>query len=419
MPKPIIEIRKLCKKYKIGTKNRSYYPFRDMLLSNIKNPLKLFDRRKNKEERSLNNNEIWALHNVSFKVMSGEMVGIIGKNGSGKSTLLKILSQITPPTFGEALLRGRVASLLEIGTGFNPDLSGRENIYLNGSILGMSHREIKKNFKEITEFAGIGRFIDTPVKHYSSGMHMRLAFAVAANLDAEILLIDEVLAVGDYQFQKKCLDKMSEITKGGRTVLLVSHSMGAISSLTDRVLWFDSGKLIADGEVAMIVPKYISSSYKKAHAWKTTKLNKNTMQILEMKFKTFDGKKISSEFFKNQKIKIEIKYVVRRLIKGAVIAVNIHASDGTHLISLEDSDRKKELLMGRNPDTYVTSVSLPTYLLNDGDYLVRVSCGIPKVEFFDNIEVLSFSLVESKNYAVTHYRKGYFIPMLEWETDLQ
>jgi len=203
--------------------------------------------------------DFWALKDVSFEVQPGEVLGIIGRNGAGKSTLLKILARITEPTSGRAIIRGRMASLLEVGTGFHPELSGRENIFLNGAILGMRHAEIAQKFDEIVAFSEVDQFIDTPVKHYSSGMYVRLAFAVAAHLDPEILVVDEVLAVGDIQFQKKCLSKMGDIAQEGRTVLFVSHNMGAVSTLTTRSLWLSQGRIVESGGTFQVVKHYLAN----------------------------------------------------------------------------------------------------------------------------------------------------------------
>lgn len=257
MSKPIIEINNISKKYKIGTKE-PYYSLRDSLAHLVKAPLKTLKREKLLIEEEAENS-FWAIKDVSFKVMPGEVIGIIGRNGAGKSTLLKILSQITPPTKGEIILRGRVASLLEVGTGFHPELTGKENIYLNGALLGMKRAEIKKKFDEIVEFAEISKFLDTPVKHYSSGMYTRLAFAVAAHLEPEILMVDEVLAVGDTAFQQKCLGKMSEVSKQGRTVIFVSHNMGAIKNLCSRCLFLDQGKLTLDGKTSSVISRYLEN----------------------------------------------------------------------------------------------------------------------------------------------------------------
>ncbi len=254
MSKPIIEVKGLSKKYRYGQSVQPYYTLRDTLSGILKSPKHLLP--KTKEEK--NKNEFWALKDVSFEVKEGEVLGVIGPNGSGKSTLLKILSQITPPTSGKAILRGRVGSLLEVGTGFHQELTGRENIYLNGAILGMSRREIKKKYDEIVDFSGVEKFLDTPVKRYSSGMMVRLGFAVAAHLDPEILLIDEVLAVGDAEFQKKCLKKIGEVAKGGRTILFVSHNMQAVREICTKCIYLSGGCIKSFGEKEKLIDLYIN-----------------------------------------------------------------------------------------------------------------------------------------------------------------
>ncbi len=244
--KPILEVQHITKQFKIGAKQERYLSLRDAL----SNPF------KKKEEVT---NTFLALDDVSFNVMPGESIGIIGRNGAGKSTLLKILSKITPPSAGKIICRGRVASLLEVGTGFHPELSGRENLYMNGSILGMRKAEINKHFDEIVDFSGVEKFLDTPLKRYSSGMQLRLAFAVAAFLEPEILIIDEVLAVGDAEFQKKCLGKMDEVSKSGRTVLFVSHDLSAVSTLTQKSIFLDKGKIVEYGPTPMVIQAYSSN----------------------------------------------------------------------------------------------------------------------------------------------------------------
>ncbi len=251
--KPIIEIKNLSKQYNIGM-DRTYKTFCDSFTSAVRHPLKtLKDCRRP-------NDTFWALKDVNFEVERGEVIGIIGRNGAGKSTLLKILSRITYPTEGQIRIRGRVGSLLEVGTGFHPELTGRENIYFNGAILGMKKREIDEKFDEIVKFSGVEKFLDTPVKRYSSGMQVRLAFSVAANLDPEILVIDEVLAVGDAAFQKKCLGKMGEVAEGGRTVLFVSHNMDAVKKLCTKGYLISEGQLTQMGDVDDVVAQYISSA---------------------------------------------------------------------------------------------------------------------------------------------------------------
>lgn len=255
-----IRVENLSKLYRIGERKK-HTAFRDVLSDALYIPFRLIRSAFNKNSSNNNNqkskdNYIWALKNVSFEVKQGEVVGIIGRNGAGKSTLLKILSRITRPTEGRAEVYGRVGSLLEVGTGFHPELTGRENIYLNGAILGMKKKEIDKKFDEIVAFAEVEKFIDTPVKFYSSGMYVRLAFAVAAHLEPEILLVDEVLAVGDAAFQKKCLGKMGDVAKEGRTVLFVSHNMQAISTLTQRTILLDSGHILCDSDTYTALRRY-------------------------------------------------------------------------------------------------------------------------------------------------------------------
>lgn len=250
MIKPIISVRNLSKIYTLGER-LPYYSFRDTLSDIFKTSFK---------KECLVKDQFYALKDVSFDIHEGDVVGIVGRNGAGKSTLLKILSRITPPTSGEIVLRGRVASLLEVGTGFHSELTGRENIFLNGAILGMTRAEIKKKFEEIVDFAEIEKFLDTPVKHYSSGMYMRLAFSVAAHLEPEILLIDEVLAVGDQQFQQKCLGKMSQVSKQGRTILFVSHNLSAIERLCESSLLLTKGEVQSTGSTPKIISKYINTN---------------------------------------------------------------------------------------------------------------------------------------------------------------
>jgi lipopolysaccharide transport system ATP-binding protein len=262
MPDIVIQANNLGKKYTIGhqAENGRYTALRDVLMQNARSLWhKTRDLMQGKPiVQGDTLEEVWALKDVSFEIRQGEVVGIIGRNGAGKSTLLKVLSRITEPSAGRVTIKGRVASLLEVGTGFHPELTGRENIYLNGAILGMSRAEIKRKFDEIVEFAEVEKFLDTPVKRYSSGMYVRLAFAVAAHLEPEILVVDEVLAVGDAQFQKKCLGKMSEVSHTGRTVLFVSHNMAAVEFLCDRCFLFDQGQLEFVGEPGLITARYLA-----------------------------------------------------------------------------------------------------------------------------------------------------------------
>ncbi len=252
--RPIIKVEGLSKQFRINPRESTsmrYETLRESLVESLRSPFKRL--RKNRRPR---NDRFWAIQDVSFEVMPGEVMGIIGPNGAGKSTLLKILSRIIEPTSGRAELYGRVASLLEVGTGFHPDLSGRENVYLNGAVLGMKHREIDERFDEIIAFAGVEKFIDTPVKHYSSGMYVRLAFAVGAHLNPEILIVDEVLAVGDAAFQKKCLGKIDDVTRSGRTVLFVTHGLAMITRLCEHAILLTDGRVTKMGPAAEVVAYY-------------------------------------------------------------------------------------------------------------------------------------------------------------------
>jgi len=253
---PIIRVESLSKRYRLGARRAAAATLREAIAGAARSPLAALNRRR---ESVREDATVWALRDVSFEVRPGEVVGIIGRNGAGKSTLLKILSRITEPTAGRAELYGRASSLLEVGTGFHPELSGRENIFLNGAILGMRRGEIRRRFDEIVAFSEVGRFIDTPVKHYSSGMHMRLAFAVAAHLEPEILIVDEVLAVGDAQFQKKCLGKMGDVAREGRTVLFVSHNMAAVANLCRGGLVLEQGRVAYAGTQAEAIARYLTS----------------------------------------------------------------------------------------------------------------------------------------------------------------
>ncbi len=268
MSKPIIKINNLSKCYRIGTKEKGYKTFREVIIDGVSAPFRNLKRLQRLTKFNNNGNDaqssdiVWALKDISCEINEGEVLGIIGKNGAGKSTLLKILSRITEPTGGIIEINGRVSSLLEVGTGFHPELTGRENIFLNGAVLGMRKKEIEEKFDEIVNFAEIEKFLDTPVKRYSSGMYVRLAFAVAAHLEPEVLLVDEVLAVGDIAFQKKCLGKMEDVAKGGRTVIFVSHNMGAIRSLCNNAIWLENGQIMKKGDTDEIIRYYEESQLK-------------------------------------------------------------------------------------------------------------------------------------------------------------
>lgn len=360
--------------------------------------------------------EFWALNDVSFEVKQGEILGIIGRNGAGKSTLLKVLSRITEPTKGRITLRGRVASLLEVGTGFHPELSGRENIFLNGAILGMTRREIKAKFDEIVDFAGVEKFLDTPVKRYSSGMYVRLAFSVAAHLEPEILVVDEVLAVGDAEFQKKCMGKMQDVTSQGRTVLFVSHNMSAIKALCKTGVFLQDGKVLANGEVNEVAAIY--------HQNKQTKLTnaviKNEaesglkitdlflLDSYENKTNLIDGTKPSA---------IEILYsITKKLPPFRIVVTLISANEEVIFATSSILTREEE---NRSIGSYIVRIPLPAYFFNNIEYTIRLNAGIPCQEFLlKSQEVLTFEVSRSytsETMGTTERWPGLISPKIDWD----
>lgn len=302
--KPILEIQNISKKFRISHQTGGYLSLRERMVNALK-----FEK--------INTEDFWALKDVSFEVQAGESIGIIGRNGAGKSTLLKILSKITPPTTGKIISRGRIASLLEVGTGFHPELTGRENIFFNGSLLGMKRKEIESKFDEIVDFSGVEKFLDTPLKHYSSGMQLRLAFAVAAFLEPEILIIDEVLAVGDAEFQKKCLGKMEDVSKSGRTILFVSHNMAAIRALCSSAILFEHGKVKAIGNPSDLISEYMTSELtpKNEHQIFNYKVNDNVF------IKEFGVSTHQPEIFSELGFVLSLESKKTNLVSGLAILV--------------------------------------------------------------------------------------------------
>jgi lipopolysaccharide transport system ATP-binding protein len=314
MSDTVITVESLSKRYLIGHRTGgggrdSYTSLREVLNREARNFVRkagnLFRGQQVVQGDTVE--EFWALKDVSLEIKQGEVIGIIGRNGAGKSTLLKVLSRITEPTSGRVLLRGRVASLLEVGTGFHPELTGRENIFLNGAILGMTQREIRKKFDEIVTFAGMERFLDTPVKRYSSGMYTRLAFAVAAHLEPEILIVDEVLAVGDIEFQKKCLGKMGEVARGGRTVVFVSHNMAAVKSLTTRGIVLDAGRVVFSGATEQVIQHYVQMISRQADPGETREWGKGThTAIRDVRVLTKDDRRPTTQYVPGDPLIVEV-----------------------------------------------------------------------------------------------------------------
>jgi lipopolysaccharide transport system ATP-binding protein len=406
----VISAEKLSKRYVLGS--RQPYSFREMLTG-------MFDR--GDEKRVL-----WALRDVSFSVGEGETLGLIGHNGAGKSTLLKILSRITKPTGGRASIRGRVGSLLEVGTGFHSELSGRENIYLNGAILGMKRAEIDKKFDEIVAFSEIEAFLDTPVKHYSTGMYMRLAFSVAAHLDPEVLIVDEVLAVGDVGFQRKCLRKMRDVGESGRTVIFVSHDMQSITRLCRRVIWLKDGALRSDGEAKHIVGEYLheQSQTGAEKVWEDADASpgNTVVRLRSARVRRFDGS-ISSAIDIRQPVSIEIEYEVLQSDKVIVPSVQLNNEQGTCIFVSHDWNsgwRNK----GRDRGVYKSSVTVPGNLLSEGTVFVTIGAAThqPHEIHFNERDAVTFNVIDSADGDAARGdfagpMPGAVRPVLEWKTE--
>ena len=316
---------------------------------------------------------IWALRDVSFEVKHGEAVGIIGRNGAGKSTLLKILARITEPTSGRATIYGRVGSLLEVGTGFHPDLTGRENVYLNGTVLGMKKREIDAKFDEIVDFSGVEKFIDTPVKRYSSGMRIRLAFSVAAHLEPEILIVDEVLAVGDAEFQAKCLGKMQDVAGAGRTVLFVSHNMGAIQALCSSAAVLESGRLVYLGTTSAAVASYLGQTPVCEWINQIHESDENPISIHQ--FRVFQNETTSTDYMEAGKpLKVSIDYTVRKPTANLLLGLDVLGSDGIHVF--RSYDLQTVGMAPRHPGSYRSVLTLPGRVFQNQTYFFELIAGI-------------------------------------------
>ena len=368
---PAISVQDISKEYVLGAQ-AGRQNFREALLSAAAAPF----RRLSAEERTRRSQaeRFWALRGVSFDVHPGEVIGIIGRNGAGKSTLLKILSRIVEPTTGRAVLRGRIASLLEVGTGFHPELSGRENIFLNGAILGMRHAEIRRRFDEIVEFAEIERFLDTPVKRYSSGMYVRLAFSVAAHLEPEILVVDEVLAVGDAVFQKKCLGKMQDVTRGGRTVLFVSHNLAAVASLCPRVVHLDHGTVVFDGPSDVGIPRYVASTMPSSELfWPLEGVRRERSGLQQaLSLVSVEGLPAEGTFRYREPLRFRVTWRANARLDDIIVVLNLDDINGTRLVTFEAETHRMGIRVepGR---TYTMEVVVPDPPLTPGRYLLSAS----------------------------------------------
>lgn len=417
MSSSAIKIEDLSKQYRIGARE-AHKTFRETIVDSAAAP---FRRLKN-IGRSIPKEEIlWALRDVSFEVKQGEVLGIIGRNGAGKTTLLKIFSRITEPTKGKVILNGRVASLLEVGTGFHQELTGKENIYLNGAILGMNRHEISRKLDEIVAFAEVEKFLDTPVKRYSSGMYMRLAFAVAAHLEPEILLVDEVLAVGDAAFQKKCLGKMGDVAKEGRTVMFVSHNMGAITRLCRRSLWLDKGVIVSDGPSDKVVNQYQSQYLTACAEWKRHDPEQASEEFAFLDITVRDSKNRPTALFNgDESISVGIHYVVNRPLSGCQIGSRIYNTDGLVILTTTDTDNNGMSARPKEPGYYHTSFTIPGNFLAPGTYSLLVASHLPGRNVYEVIEQsVVFEIAPSGSLASIDGRLGVVNTLLPWETNRQ
>jgi homopolymeric O-antigen transport system ATP-binding protein len=412
-----ISVRDLGKQYRIGGRQERHETFMSALTAGLASPF----RRLKRIGKPVPEEQIfWALRNISFELNRGEVLGIIGRNGAGKSTLLKLLSRITEPTEGRMEIHGRLGSLLEVGTGFHPELTGRENIFLNGTILGMKRREVSRKFDEIVDFSGIEQFLDTPVKRYSSGMYVRLAFAVAAHLEPEILVVDEVLAVGDLEFQKKCLGKMSEVAGEGRTILFVSHSMGAIKTLCTRAMLIHGGASVASGSVEETVAAYLNlNSPIQEHGMISDdahRIGTGDALLRRVELRDCTGQPIE-QLMLGQRFKIATIFDVLRPIEDGVIEIGISTLDGLRVATVQNIDEERPCLSFR-PGLHEVVVELDATLL-PREYVIDVAIGHLSGLTVDWVErTFQFTALNVAPDSTDHYRwgevRGFVRPKSVW-----
>jgi lipopolysaccharide transport system ATP-binding protein len=414
---PVLKVSGLGKEYVIGSRDKAPQTFREMLGSSLVAPFRRFRKLSGRVESQ---ERFWALKDVNFEVHEGEVVGIIGRNGAGKSTLLKILSRITAPTEGCVEVRGRVASLLEVGTGFHPELTGHENVYLNGAILGMSRAEINRKFDEIVGFAEVEKFLDTPVKHYSSGMYVRLAFAVAAHLEPEILLVDEVLAVGDDQFQKKCLGKMRNVAaQEGRTVLFVSHNLQAVQSLCRRAILLDAGLIAAEGPSRSVVSMYLAeaSPHSGERIWSLeSALGTDDIRLIALRVLAPDGRP-SGTLSSEQDICVELDFLAQREpAKSICIGFDLTNQEGITLLRTYQTDSAPERWPPINKGVNRWQCRIPSGLLNGGEYVINPRISVHNVSWIVHTDaVLRFHIHMGRATSpLWGQRPGLIAPMLDW-----
>jgi len=412
--RPIIKVENLSKQYRIVARQAPYSTLRDSITEALRDPFGWLRRNGNREDGA-----IWALKDISFEVKPGEVVGVIGRNGAGKSTLLKVLSRITEPTTGQVDIYGRVGSLLEVGTGFHPELSGRENVYLNGAILGMKKTEIERKFDEIVAFAEIEKFIDTPVKYYSTGMYMRLAFAVAAHLESEILIVDEVLAVGDSTFQKKCLGKMGEVASEGRTVFFVSHNMAAVQKLCQRALLLKGGGLDQQGDVETVLANYLSDAFRSSDgvfdfSFHPTRSSMHEPVIRGLVLSSEAGQ-ATTHFYPDDSLVAEITLESKRVITEPRVAIAIEDQNGSRIMTVASYFQHQKLSSIYKRQK--VKCTIPCLGLGSGNYLISVSIGDKYHGLLDSINNAAwFDVGWRNNYGNGESYSAVYGPVLKQST---
>jgi lipopolysaccharide transport system ATP-binding protein len=415
-----IEAQGVSKRYRLGEMQAAYGTLRESLSHAAKSMTR-------REHHVAEKQEIWALRDISFQVPEGEVLGVIGRNGAGKSTLLKVLTRITTPTSGRIEIRGRVGSLLEVGTGFHPELTGRENIYLNGAILGMKRREIEQRFDAMVEFSGVEKFIDTPVKRYSSGMYVRLAFSVAAHLEPEIMLVDEVLSVGDAEFQRRCLGRMEELGSAGRTVLFVSHQLSAIAQLCDRAIHINGGKIVQDGPPAEVIAQYLHQTHSAGveRRWHSVDAapGDDLARIMAVRVLPHDG---MPPGIMDVRRPIGIEIVFRVLEWGRPVFPKIKVLDRESTIAFNAMDTDERWHANAEPGEYRATAWIPENLLNEGAVSAEAAiCSIdfPKLEHHAAVyEAVSFEVLDPGEGDTARgvfggQWRGVVRPLLEWTVE--
>ncbi len=419
-----IRVENISKQYRIGLAQSRPDTLRDLLVSGVQ---RIRDVVRRKGDGLYDSpSHIWALKDVSFKVQQGQVLGIVGRNGAGKSTLLKILSRVTHPTKGYGEIHGRVGSLLEVGTGFHPELSGRENIFLNGAILGMRREEINRKFDEIVAFSEVGKFIDTPVKRYSSGMYLRLAFAVAAHLEPEILVVDEVLAVGDAEFQRKCLGKMNDVAQEGRTVIFVSHNMSAILRLTQETIVLDAGQIVMRGPTPEAVDHYLNMGLTKQgeRYWAPEELGgtAGSFQPIALRVLNTQGR-VADTVTAAEGFSIEFEYNLSEPINGLRVGLYMMTTRGEYIFTTFDTDDPAvfESLTARPAGCYVSRCSIPPNLMNEGRFILGVNASVYRIKrYFQDDKALTFT-VDATGAPGMHWpekRLGSVRPQLDWKIEV-